>query len=331
MNVLILTHSYDRGWQGVAEAVQQRGHRPVPFLTDRFPYDHQLSLLPDGVVQAGVDGHDAQITGADATWYRRLDTATGLPADLPEPGRRHAAESARELFDDVLAALPGFVLNPPHRVRVATSKAHQYTLAAAVGLRLPRTLITNDPVAAVAFLDALDGPAVVKMSTAFSFAADRGRLTGMPTTLVDASVRAGLNALALSPLQFQERVPVACELRVTVVGSRLFCARLDTGAVLGDQLDWRVRGASTVGRWTDHALPDDVAAALLRLLDLSGLQYGAADFIVTPAGDHLFLECNPAGEFAWLEQEAPHFPISAAIADVLTDAPGARRPMGLDR
>ena len=64
---------------------------------------------------------------------------------------------------------------------------------------------------------------------------------------------------------------------------------------------------------------------MLRLLDASGLQYGAADFIVTPDGDHLFLECNPAGEFNWLEHEAPYFPIAAAIADVLTDAPGARR------
>ncbi len=47
--------------------------------------------------------------------------------------------------------------------------------------------------------------------------------------------------------------------------------------------------------------------------------YGALDFIVTPEGQHVFLEVNPAGQYLWVEAQTK-LPITAALADVLTDA-----------
>jgi biotin carboxylase len=46
------------------------------------------------------------------------------------------------------------------------------------------------------------------------------------------------------------------------------------------------------------------------------LHYGAADFILTPDGRHVFLEINPAGEFFWLEKYTG-LPLSGAIASLL--------------
>lgn len=40
------------------------------------------------------------------------------------------------------------------------------------------------------------------------------------------------------------------------------------------------------------------------------------DVLVTPDGDHVFLEIDPAGEFFWLELN-PGFAISEAFADLL--------------
>ncbi|MCN0177864.1 hypothetical protein [Salinispora arenicola] len=42
----------------------------------------------------------------------------------------------------------------------------------------------------------------------------------------------------------------------------------------------------------------------------------AIDLIVTPAGDHVFLEVSPGGQWAWLEVETG-LPIAAAIAEYL--------------
>src|SRR6266851_4864116 len=43
---------------------------------------------------------------------------------------------------------------------------------------------------------------------------------------------------------------------------------------------------------------------------------GALDFLVTPEGKWVFLEINPNGQWAWIEEETG-LPIAAAIADAL--------------
>ena len=53
--------------------------------------------------------------------------------------------------------------------------------------------------------------------------------------------------------------------------------------------------------WRPYDLPPEAEAPLLALMDFYGLNYGAADFILTPDGRHVFLELNPSGEFFWLE------------------------------
>jgi ATP-binding cassette subfamily B protein len=167
-------------------------------------------------------------------------------------------------------------------------------------------------------------------------AAVRGEVTVGDITLVLTAFRSGEGAISgllqAAGLLYEDRLYLG---HITTFEALSGPERTE-GATVGpdpedglrfEHVTFRYPGAERDALSDLSLLPDDVAAALLRLLDLSGLQYGAADFIVTPAGDHVFLECNPAGEFSWLEQEAPHFPISAAIADLLTDAPGARRPM----
>ncbi|MGH4016972.1 MAG: hypothetical protein ACRDSL_24205 [Pseudonocardiaceae bacterium] len=43
------------------------------------------------------------------------------------------------------------------------------------------------------------------------------------------------------------------------------------------------------------------------------------DFIVTPSGEWIFLECNPNGQWAWIKPTR-HL-ITAAITDLLTEGP----------
>ncbi len=54
-----------------------------------------------------------------------------------------------------------------------------------------------------------------------------------------------------------------------------------------------------------------------RLMQQLRLRFGALDFVVGPDGAWTFLEINPNGQWAWL-QDATGLPIAAAIADALT-------------
>jgi len=52
-------------------------------------------------------------------------------------------------------------------------------------------------------------------------------------------------------------------------------------------------------------------------MNIMGLRYGAFDFIVDKSGDYFFLECNPSGQWLWLEK-VTDVNISQAVANELT-------------
>jgi glutathione synthase/RimK-type ligase-like ATP-grasp enzyme len=51
-------------------------------------------------------------------------------------------------------------------------------------------------------------------------------------------------------------------------------------------------------------------------MQLMRVRFAAIDLIVTPNNDYTFLDANPSGQWAWIEDETG-LPIAAAIADAL--------------
>jgi hypothetical protein len=78
-------------------------------------------------------------------------------------------------------------------------------------------------------------------------------------------------------------------------------------------LDWRRDYASI--RYEPFDPPADVLAGMRTYLDAMDLCYGCFDLVATAAGI-LAYECNPAGQYLWLEH-ATERPISAGIAALL--------------
>lgn len=106
----------------------------------------------------------------------------------------------------------------------------------------------------------------------------------------------------------------AYEVRLTVVDDMWFAIRIDSGSDAAE-LDWRTDYDNL--SYSVVAAPDQVREAVRRLMDRLRLRFGALDFIVTARGEWVFLEINPNGQWAWL-QDATGLPIAAAIADALT-------------
>ena len=66
-------------------------------------------------------------------------------------------------------------------------------------------------------------------------------------------------------------------------------------------------------------LPEPVQHQLRQLQHRLGLVYGAIDMRRTDAGEYVFLEVNPAGQWLFVEQRTG-LPIAKAIADYLAAA-----------
>jgi glutathione synthase/RimK-type ligase-like ATP-grasp enzyme len=333
VNVLLVTHSQDNECvEMVTRALEERGARAFRLDTDLFPGEIDIRVRVDGSarrIELERDGRVLELGSLKAAWHRRLSIGRGIPDSLEPQVRTASLEESRRVVHGLLASLTCFVLDPMVRIRLAEMKELQLELARAVGLEIPRTLVTNDPAAVRSFWDECEGRVVTKMMASFAVRED-GREKVVFTNPISAADLEALDGLRLCPMTFQERVEKARELRVTVVGTRVFAAAIDSNALERSRTDWRREGLALVDRWQPCALRAEVEARLLALMDALGLNYGAADFIVTPEGRHVFLEVNPAGEFFWLERENG-LPISAALADVLLGRAARREPPTLAR
>lgn len=106
------------------------------------------------------------------------------------------------------------------------------------------------------------------------------------------------------------------EVRLTVVGRRVFAAALRSDSAAG-QVDWR-RDYSAL-RYRVIEPPDPVTKGVAAFMDEFGLNFGAFDFAVDTEGVWWFFECNSAGQFRFVEQ-ATGLPITSALADLLEGA-----------
>lgn len=315
--VLLITHHRDHYViDRVAAALADRGARPLRLDTDRFPGDLHLSAIDDGDgIRYVVDDGKVEISDREvrAVWTRSLWPPV-VAAEL-EPAYRDACLAQSR------AALNGFLdgfpdarwINDFHRVFQAANKIRQLRLARAAGLTVPPTLVTDDPRQVRGFYRRLGGRMVTKLLQPLSMSMDHSGAF-MPTSEVGEEDLEHLDSLRYGPMIFQQHLDKAYELRVMVVDGRAFTGAVDAGGSTGST-DWRLAEPGEVG-WRHGALPEPVLARLIRLMDALGLVAGAVDLIVTPQGEHVFLEVNPLGEWGMLERDLA-LPISAAIADAL--------------
>ena len=319
--VLIITHSNDNeSVEFVARALAERGGHAVRLDTDRFPSELRLAARYGGdgrerlTFATGAGEFDLAEVGA--VWHRRLSVAARVPREMDAQLRTASVGESRAALLGVLAGLPAFRVDPEAAIRGAEQKPLQLHVARRLGLEVPRTLVTNDPAAVREFYAACDGRLVVKMLSSFAVYDREGRENVVFTNPVGPEDLEDLTGLSLCPMTFQERVEKALELRATVVGERVFTASIDSQSSARAAHDWRRDGLRLIDEWRPYQLPPEAERGLLALMDYFGLNYGAADFILTPDGRHVFLELNPSGEFFWLEDGAG-LPISGALADVL--------------
>jgi MvdC family ATP-grasp ribosomal peptide maturase len=316
--VLLLTHTGDFYTVDlVSQALARRGARPIRVNTDLFPSSVKLSARAgDERVATLVTETGEQISAAEvrAVWARKL-WSPRLSDSLDERYRSMCVGESAAALEGFLDALHNarWVNDLDHQ-RNAENKQRQLRLATRAGLRVPRTLVTNDPTAARQFFAETDGQTVAKLLRPLTVSMDAAE-SFVYTNRVREEDLAGADALRHCPMVFQELIPKAHELRVAYVAGECFAGALDASGSSRGHIDWR-RAAPEDCRWQKFQLPTEIATGLQTLMSALGLVFGAIDLICTPSGEHVFLEVNPGGEWGMLERDLG-LPISEAIAEAL--------------
>jgi len=318
--VLLLTHSGDfYTIDLVSHALARRGACSIRFNTDLFPSNIKLSARAGDERTAHLfteTGEQVSAREVRAVWARKL-WSPRLSDDLDERYRSMCIGESAAALEGFLDALHNARwVNDLQRQRDAENKQRQLRLAAHAGLRVPRTLVTNDPAEARQFFAETEGQTVAKLLRPLTVSMEAVN-NFVYTNRVREEDLAGTDTLRHCPMVFQELIPKAYELRVAYVAGEVFAGALDASGTSRGHIDWR-RAAPEECRWQKAELPTEVASGLRVLMSELGLVFGAVDLICTPSGEHVFLEVNPGGEWGMLERDLG-LPISEALAEALLD------------
>lgn len=319
--ILLVSHLVDGHTVRVLEALRRAGADAVLLDTARIPREVALSVAhaPGGgpfAAELRLEGRWRRLSEeARVVWWRR-PLPYALHEEVTGPDERGFAFAECEAaMSGLWASLDVAWMNHPDRDAAAARKLWQLRVADRLGLRTPRTLVTSDPDRARAFA-AEEGARGGTIYKAFSATERAWR----ETRLLRPEEAAMLDAVRYAPVIFQEYVEAALDLRITVVGEEVFAAE-----ILSQQTDYKVDMRMTMheAEMRPHALPGAVADGLRALLREMGLAYGAVDMRLTPGGEYVFLEVNPAGQWLFVEERTRQ-PITDAMAAWMAARDGGR-------
>ncbi len=306
--ILLVTETSDLAADLLVIAAERRGIPILRFNQDEFPQDIEVAW--HGAEGFSLRSAQFQVFEREivAAWFRKNRRRVGTSSEVSAFVSRESDGFLNGIWETT-----GWTwMNRPSAVRQAEHKLLQLRHAARLGFEIPDTLVTNAPEAARLFARAR--PVIAKT------VAGAGLTLGgvdqvIFTSPVSASDLDHDDAIKSCPLILQTKVRKSFDLRVTVVGERVFTARIMVRCQEDDEIDWRAIDETRLVYECDE-LPPDFAARCIKLVSDFGLLFGAIDFVVAEDGRRVFLELNPSGQWGWLER-ALQLPISDAILERL--------------
>jgi glutathione synthase/RimK-type ligase-like ATP-grasp enzyme len=320
--MLLLSQPGDGHLPPVKEALLRMGCRVLECDLADFPERLQLTVQLASAPWNGVLSYQGQeIAFGDivSVWWRRPQVYRAS-ADYSPAVRTFLEQEAYRGFLGLLQSQPGPVwVSRPDHIRAAEFKPAQLAAAQAQGLRVPRTLLTNQPGSAREFYQACQGRVVSK-------AVWRGMLDvpdeqpGQPRFMYTSRVQdehlAWLDGVSTTAHLFQEYIEKRVEVRVIIVGRQVFAVEIRSQQAERTLVDFRRSFADL--EYAVHQLPLSIEQQLLQLTRFFGLEYSSIDLIVTMEGEYVYLEQNPNGQSMWLA-EATGLPVAEALASLLRE------------
>jgi hypothetical protein len=276
----ILTFARDAHAWALKERLEQR-HRAFVHIIgiDRVASSDSLHWSAQGGELATLPtacGSGVAVADLHAIWDRRVGVTPQVGVD-DEDLQDQVDQDCDTALDGLLASeFQGRWVSPPDAARAARNPLLQLRVAAASGLKVPSTIVSQDPEEVRDFC--ARHPAIV-----------RG-LRGGAATPVDPALLADDEAIRLAPAIYQAKLSGTRQLRVYGFGERRLALLVDG--------EWRTGLNTPVVR---HRL-DPATGERLRLITESlRLRMAVVDLQLDDAGEPTFVELKPQGSFLWLE------------------------------
>lgn len=303
MTTVLLSNSADVTADYLESGLRDSGRIYIRLNTDQLAAEAELELSEDAS-QLWIDRSSLRPEDVTCVVNRRPRRIVVGQADS-ESGRglarREWGHAIRSFFS--LIATDRWI-NLPSANQRASLKPLQLGAARALGLKVPRTLVTASRARALAFASRVASPLICKPLSHGRVGEHSSSEGLIYTNLLPPTALEASSPTWASPVLIQEAINKRADLRVTVLDNDYQAIRLTKRESSGKQiLDIR-RDNMTGVRYEPVKLPRTVERQISRLVVDFGLRFAALDFVEDQSGDLVFLEINPNGQWAWLDLEA---------------------------
>jgi hypothetical protein len=316
--VLITAASLDEHAYGpVRQILESKGFPVIVYRTDKVLNGEEQFCLEINVNgELDISYNNASIAPEDisAAWCRKIGAFGFEDTDKDRAKHLYLTNEIRYLHETIWTLYDDDIwLNPPGKMRQADRRLWQLLVAHDLGFSIPKTVVSGDWLSIDSHLLSSHEQIIVKMIR--GVISDRDQIKSLYTTpLNQAKIDEIRDHTTPFPGLYQPYIKKAREWRVTVVGENIFAAAIYTSENAKD--DWRKLQATDAVHFVREDMPEGIDEKCIQFLGKMGLKFGAFDFIEKPDGEMIFLECNPNGQYGWLEDKLG-LPVSQAIASEL--------------
>ena len=301
MLILLWGLGSERPLTAVGEELR-RLNAPMMWIDQRDVLQTDVTLDVDSGVGGTVHTrHDRIDLSAVTALYLRPYASCCLPV-IVNAGPDSAEWRHAMAVDNILLSwselTPALVVNRLQAMASNSSKPYQLQQIQKCGFSVPKTLLTTDPNAALAFWER-HGTVIYK-----SVSAARSKVSRLRPEHVER-----LRDVSSCPTQFQQYI-AGSDYRVHIVDTEVFACEIRCEAD-----DYRDPGQHIIEIQT-CTLPQDVEDRCRALATVMQLSVAGIDLRQNPEGAWYCFEVNPSPAFPYY-QEATGQPISSAIARFL--------------
>lgn len=275
-----------------------------------FDIDRNEYVLIDREKNQNVD-----LSFVKSVYYRRPVLPKMKIGSLSEGENEFVIREIAYLLEGLYKILNDrFWISPVPSIREAENKIYQLLLARNIGLKIPVSLITTSQAKAEAFLKQLKGNCIIKPIK-------NGKVDNNEnprvvfTSLITCADIGLLDGVKSCPTYLQSKIEKVADIRVTVVGKKVFPTKIYSQEFEETTIDWR-KGENTKIKHERIKLPSEIEVKCLELIDRLGLHFGAIDFVLDRDMRYVFLEINPNGQWGWIEKRLG-YDISGEIVQLL--------------
>ena len=249
-----------------------------------------------------------------SVWYRKPKYVPetelekmGIPKDyIPAIASLH-----EDGFSLIQEAYPESLwVSKPAAIKRASNKLLQVLIAKKIGFAVPETIFSTDSVE----IEGLRGRVgdIVMKPLGRPFANINGIPSWFFATVIPVDQTMDYEGLGLTPMIFQQLINKLYDLRVTIIGNKVFGCK-----IVSDQVDWRTAQSKPETIYTLFELDNNISEKCLLMNQQLDLNFGAYDFAYSKEGEYVFLEINPNGQWGFVEDKTG-LPLSKAMAKLLT-------------